>query len=64
MSIPNDPSIKAPQPVRAIAPQLPDMCPVCLGAGHYLEAFSGDPVRELLPVRCPCCEGSGRRPLK
>ncbi len=61
MSVPNDPTTRDPKAVRAIAPQLPDMCPLCLGVGFYLEACADDPVRELLPVRCSGCEGAGRR---
>lgn len=61
MSVPNDPTTQRPQAVRAMAPQLPDVCPMCLGAGYYLEAFADDPACELLPVRCCGCHGVGRR---
>lgn len=62
MSVPNDPTVQGPPAVRAVAPQLPDVCPLCLGAGHYLEPFAGDPAGELLPVRCARCKGQGRHP--
>ena len=61
MSIPDDAISQGTRAVRAVAPQLPNVCPVCLGAGHYLEAFAGDPTGELLPIRCTGCEGAGRR---
>jgi DnaJ-class molecular chaperone len=58
---PNEPSVKTQIIVRTMAPQAPDVCSLCLGAGHYHEVISGDPRRELVPVQCSSCDGSGRR---
>lgn len=62
MSIPHDPSATTQVIINAMAPQTPGVCGLCLGAGRYLEVVAGDPARELLPVRCACCDGTGRRP--
>lgn len=61
MPAPNDPSTTTRSPLRAMAPQAPGVCGLCLGAGQYLEAVYGDPFGELLQVQCVMCDGTGHR---